>query len=328
MSKYAIFRHGGKFKTRGQIWSADAHNKRSIETHNADPNGSFKRIYGAEDCLKELDRLLDKYNIKPRQNAVLANEYLMTFSPEMAGKIDVDEWAKKSLEFLKKEHPVGLLAVDLHLDESTPHIQVIVAPFIEKNVRGKQQMRLSGVDFWKGRDKLQSRITRYSEAMAEFGLERGVKGAKAHHKTIKTYYAEINNKVTEAMKHADKELEGMENVGFFGFGKAVNRVKRKLKEMFKRLSAASGRIDDLTERNKRLQSEISYLNQRLHHDGINKLEKALEGAQERISELEDYSIALKGELADRESFIDRQKDYIGKQATRIRQLEQNHGFNR
>jgi hypothetical protein len=328
MSKYSIFRHGCKFKTRSQISNADAHNKRTIETHNADPNREFKRIYGADNALNELDRLLAEHNIKPRKNAVLANEYLLTFSPEMACKVDVDEWAKKSLEFLKKEHPTGLLAVDLHLDESTPHIQAIVAPFIKKKVRGKEQMRLSGKDFWGGKDKLQARITRYANEMKEFGLERGVKGAKAHHKTIKTYYAEINNKVTEAMKHADKELDSMENVSFFGFSKAANRVKKKLKEMFKRLSAATGRIDDLTERNKRLQSEISYLNQRLHNDGTNKLESALEKAQERIEHLEEYSMSTNEKLAERESFIEKQKNYIDKQATKIRQLERNQGLNR
>lgn len=328
MSKYSIFRHGGKFKTRSQIRNADAHNKRTIETHNADPNREFKRIYGADDAVNELDRLLAEYNIKPRQNAVLANEYLLTFSPEMAGKVDVDEWAKKSLEFLKKEHPVGLLAVDLHLDESTPHIQAIVAPFIKKKVRGKEKMRLSGVDFWKGRDKLQARITRYADEMKGFGLERGVKGAKAHHKTVKRYYAELNNNLKVAELKASEEVKELGEVSMFNFKTMFKNVGKKLKIMVKRLSMASGRIDDLTERNNRLSAEISYLNQRLHHDNVNKLETSLNKALERIEDLEEYSVGIKDKLADRESLIEQQKNYIDKQATKIRNLEHSQGLNR
>ena len=51
---------------------------------------------GYSDPYKQFDKICEKHNIKPRQNAVLAYELLLTFSPEMSGQINNRDFLKRA----------------------------------------------------------------------------------------------------------------------------------------------------------------------------------------------------------------------------------------
>lgn len=326
MNKFAIFRHNDKkFHTMSEISNAERHNKRTMNVLNAMQNGvdgvDYKRVFGGDSASKTLKDLLSKHNIKPRKNAALAMEYLMTYSPEMKEKIHLEQWVDANIAFLKAEHGEGLLCVDLHLDETTPHLQAICAPLIEKEVRGKLQVRLSGVDFWKGKAKLSARQDRYAEAMRGFGLERGLKGSRASHRTLDEFYSMVNSLPKKELKNVQRHIKKLENgkePSIWNLRKAWNDLTTYTREAlissFRSLKKAhffslNNRM--LKDDNKNLKEQNSYLTHAMNH------------SQEAV--LGDKIESLEGELSQANTTISQQKNQqevtIGQYKNVISELE-------
>lgn len=347
--RFAIFRHNDKkFHSYSEITTAEKHNTREIDVPNADPQKSWERIYGGDKAADTLKTLLQKHNIKPRKNAALAMEYLMTYSPEMAGKIPRDEWMKANIEFLKAEHGEGLLSVDFHEDETTPHLQAICAPLIEKTVRGKKQMRLSGVDFWKGKDKLSARQDRYADAMAQFGLERGLKGSTASHTTIKEFYKILNaankdhSKTYQETIQKYKELETIERPGIFGIKEAWNNLTGELRQTLTRLGNALKIISRLDADKKLLQSNlerseatVAQLRKRLSSSNVQDLEKQIEDLkldaeilETDLTSAEYKNVDLTRDNNELTEVVNNQAELIQSQSDKIRLLSREVNRNR
>ena len=77
----------------------------------------IKNTYtGYKDPYKKFDEICEKHNIKPRANAVLAYELLLTFSPEMSGQINNKEFLRKSKMagngVSERSHFIGRFAFD------------------------------------------------------------------------------------------------------------------------------------------------------------------------------------------------------------------------
>lgn len=199
MSNFAILRHE-KITSVSKLSQVFAHNKRKINVPNSD--NDIKNIYcGPKDPMGKFNSLLEKHNIKPRADAVLAFELLMTFSPEQKENINPKQFAKTALAWLKTEFPEqAILSFDLHLDETTPHIQAVVMPLIYKTVRGKEQWRLTAKDYTGTPELLRQRQTRFAEAMQPLGLARGRKFSKAKHREIKLMYGQIKDELDIAEK--------------------------------------------------------------------------------------------------------------------------------
>ena len=76
-------------------------------------------------------------------------------------------------------------------DETSPHVCAYVVPIDPKG-------KLNCSHFLDGREKLTQMQTDFADKVGrQFGLERGIEGSKAKHKTIKQYYAEIQAPVKE-----------------------------------------------------------------------------------------------------------------------------------
>ena len=148
------------------------------------------------------------------KNQVRALRVMLSGSPEDMKRIrqagQLDAWAKDSCGWLQKtfgkENVVSAL---LHLDEKTPHIHATVVPITrgerrkaklerEKNAQSgkrtyrtkKDRPRLCADDVM-ARDKLKAYQTTYAEAMAKYGLQRGVEGSEAKHISTQQYYREV-----------------------------------------------------------------------------------------------------------------------------------------
>ena len=148
------------------------------------------------------------------KNQVRALRVMLSGSPEDMKRIrqagQLDAWAKDSCGWLQKTFgKENVVSAVLHLDEKTPHIHATVVPITrgerrkaklerEKNAQSgkrtyrtkKDRPRLCADDVM-ARDKLKAYQTTYAEAMAKYGLQRGIDGSEAKHISTQQYCREV-----------------------------------------------------------------------------------------------------------------------------------------
>lgn len=183
----------------GNIASSEQHTKRVRETPNANPEIQNIRFIGQPDTNHQTLETLVRQRIGDqtiRKNAVLCVEMLLTASPEYfrpdepsrAGYYQpqrLEEFQQAAHQWLDQEYGDRIVRAELHLDEATPHIHAYLVPLDE---RGKLNCR----GLFGGRQKLSQFQDSYAQAMAPLGLERGVRGSRAKHTSVKEYYAAVN----------------------------------------------------------------------------------------------------------------------------------------
>ena len=185
---YAILRTA-KLKTMGNIGSSLAHNYRTRETPNADPNLTSKNHHTIATPEAVKKAIQDRLPEKRRSDAVLCIEYLITASPEWEGwgKSQEAEFFKRSAQWLMDKHGAENIAgMIIHRDISTPHLVAYVIPIDQKG-------KLNCKDFLGGRAKLNKMQTDFANTVSDLGLTRGKEGSKAKHTSIKEYYHDINH---------------------------------------------------------------------------------------------------------------------------------------
>lgn len=184
----------------GNIASSEQHTSRVREVPNADPSVNNIRFIGQPDTINSpnLETLVRERigDQTIRKNAVLCVEMLLTASPEyfrpnepsLAGYYQpekLEEWKGAVHQWLDDEYGDRIVRAELHLDEATPHIHAYLVPLDE---RGKLNCR----GLFGGREKLSQFQDSYASALAPLGLERGIKGSRAKHTSVKQYYAAVN----------------------------------------------------------------------------------------------------------------------------------------
>ncbi|VEP15815.1 Plasmid recombination protein [Hyella patelloides LEGE 07179] len=184
----------------GNIASSEQHTKRVRSVPNADPKINNIRFIGQPETsnspnLETLVRQrIGEQTI--RKNAVLCVEMLLTASPEYfrpdepskAGYYQpqrLEDFKGAVHQWLDEEYGDRIIRAELHLDEATPHIHAYLVPLDE---RGKLNCR----GLFGGREKLSKFQDSYAIALAPLGLERGIKGSRAKHTSVKQYYAAVN----------------------------------------------------------------------------------------------------------------------------------------
>lgn len=189
-----------KKMSRGSLGAAYRHDAREMEVKNADGSktilneelmGCGSKSYTAlvDERLKDLEHFRDR---KIRSDAVHAFSIVLAVPKEAADKIDLDKWKNKNIEWLEKTfnrekniYGNNVLSVRLHMDESSPHLHAIVIPIDEKG-------HLNAYEYVHGPGSLRQLQTSYAEAMAEFGLTRGLEYSVAKHEELKSFYASLN----------------------------------------------------------------------------------------------------------------------------------------
>ena len=183
----------------GNVGGSEKHTKRERDTPNANPEITNIRFIGQPDSpnLPNLETIVRERIGEQtiRKNAVLCVEMLLTASPEYfrpddpskAGYYEPERLAdfqQAVRGWLDKEYGDRIVRAELHLDESTPHIHAYLVPLDE---RGKLNCR----GLFGGRQKLSGFQDSYANALKPLGLERGIKGSRARHTTVKQYYAAV-----------------------------------------------------------------------------------------------------------------------------------------
>jgi len=185
---YAVMRIA-KLKTMGEIGALGKHNERTRETRNADVGrlGDNERLVGTGDWCADVEARLAVARYR-RPDAVLCLEHVLTASKEFFADGDsgrLAAWRDAAMEWLRDTYGrENVVAVVLHRDEITPHVQAVVVPIDERD-------HLNAKNWTGGREKLGALQDSYARAMEPLGLERGVRGSVADHQTVKEFYAKI-----------------------------------------------------------------------------------------------------------------------------------------
>lgn len=206
--QYAILRIA-KMKSFAQVRGMSKHNNREFDTPNADEEKTPSNIQlvGTDNIEADVKKRIQESGMdlkKIRKNAVLAVDHMLTASPEYfrpngekPGQYDqqrLDDWVEASMKFLKDEYGDNLVNSTLHLDESTPHIHAVMVP-IHHDPSKRQPVNLRAKEWFNGSKALSAFQDRYHEATKHLELDRGTKGSKASHQSVKRYYSNLERKI-------------------------------------------------------------------------------------------------------------------------------------
>lgn len=318
-------------KAHGSDSGTTAHIERFIIPKNAAPTRTHlnRKLITYPDGIKDrsaaIQRRLEEAGLtrKIGNNQVRAIRINVSGTHEDMERIEkegrLDEWCADNIKYFAdlfgKEN---IVAAHLHRDEETPHIHVTLVPIVkgERKRRKREEqakkryrkkpadtVRLCADDIMT-RLKLKSYQDSYAVAMAKYGLQRGIDGSQARHKSTTQYYrdtqrladslkAEVvdlqqrKETAQEELKRAKKEVQTeklkgaattvatniAESVGsFFGGGK---------------MKALERRNDDLQDRILELEEEARQREQQQTKQ-IQEIKTAYEQQNSKLSEFVDF----------------------------------------
>jgi hypothetical protein len=194
---YAVIRVA-KIKTQAHALAATGHNYRQEQhphaINNADKEAPHPNREYINDEKKDywslLEARIQEAGVKRvRHDSVRGMEVILTGSSEgfvrdkegRAADYSKSKWAQDNLNFLKEKFGAkNVVSFTLHQDEKTPHIHAVLAPITEKNTLSADQLF--------NPKSLRQLQTDYAQAMAPYGLERGVEHSQAKHDPMQRLY--------------------------------------------------------------------------------------------------------------------------------------------
>ena len=294
---YAILRTA-KLKSFGEIGGSLSHNYRTRPTPNANPIRTPDNSHSVSKSYLVMDGIKNRLPEKTRKNAVLAIEYLITASPEWSGwqnKEKEQEFFKRSVEWLQQKHgKENVIATSIHRDETTPHLIAYVVPI---DGRGKLNAR----SFLGGRAALSKMQTDFHSKVKDLRLERGLEGSKAEHKTVKEFYAELQEPLPKAEKininiqrldvdnqpkspfYDTKYEHGIRvmNAVYESVDSQVNEIKKDFEKKLREMQADF-------ERNLRIERQKSESQRKAHEKAVDALQKNINSINDLKDEYKEF----------------------------------------
>ena len=237
-------------KAHGSDSGTTAHIERFIIPKNADPTRTHlnRRLIDYPDGVKDrsaaIQQRLEEAGLtrKIGSNQVRAIRINVSGTHEDMKRIEeegrLDEWCADNLKYFADTFgKENIVAAHLHRDEETPHIHVTLVPIVkgERKRRKREEqakkryrkkptdtVRLCADDIMT-RLKLKSYQDTYAEAMAKYGLQRGIDGSEARHKSTGLYYRDMK-KLADDLKAEVVELQEQKET-------AQEELKRAKKEI-------------------------------------------------------------------------------------------------
>lgn len=228
----------------------------------------------------------------------------------------LNEWCADNLQWLHRtfgrENTVSAV---LHMDEHTPHIHATVVPIVtgerrkakkKQQVEGKRTYRKKTdairlcADDVLTREKLSAYHDSYAEAMAKYGLQRGIRGSEARHTTTAQYYRDLKRQTGE-LKAEMWQLQTKRQQE----EQKLEEVKKEIKS--EKLEAAK------TEAKAALVAKVGSLL------GGGKLKAEREGFQQRITELENQNARLEQHIKQMECEYQTQCSKFGEYIDKVKQ---------
>ena len=237
-------------KAHGSDSGTTAHIERFIIPKNADPTRTHlnRKLIDYPDGVKDrtaaIQHRLENAGLtrKIGNNQVQAIRIIVSGTHEDMERIEkegrLDEWCADNMSYFAfmfgKEN---IVAAHLHRDEETPHIHITLVPIVkgERKRRKREEqtkkryrkkptdtVRLCADDIMT-RLKLKTYQDTYAIAMAKYGLQRGIDGSTARHKSTQQYYRDAATNIAESVG------------SFFGSNK-VKTLERENKNLHERVS--------------------------------------------------------------------------------------------
>ena len=318
-------------KAHGSDSGTTVHIERFIIPKNADPTRTHlnRKLITYPDGIKDrsaaIQRRLEEAGLtrKIGNNQVRAIRINVSGTHEDMERIEkegrLDEWCADNIRYfadlLGKEN---IVAAHLHRDEETPHIHVTLVPIVkgERKRRKREEqvkkryrkkpadtVRLCADDIMT-RLKLKSYQDSYAVAMAKYGLQRGIEGSKARHKSTTQYYrdtqrladslkAEVvdlqqqKETAQEELKQAKKEVQTEKLKG--AATTAATNIAESVGSLF-----GGGKMKALERRNEDLQDRIFELEEEAQQreyqqvKQIQEIKNAYEQQNSKLSEFVDF----------------------------------------
>ena len=220
-------------KAHGSDSGTTAHIERFIIPKNADPTRTHlnRKLVAYPDGIKDrsaaIQRRLEEAGLtrKIGNNQVRAIRINVSGTHEDMERIEregrLDEWCADNMKYFADTFgKENIVAAHLHRDEETPHIHVTLVPIVkgERKRRKREEqtkkryrkkptdtVRLCADDIMT-RLRLKSYQDTYAVAMAKYGLQRGIDGSKARHKSTQQYYNETK-KLADSLKAEVVDLQ-------------------------------------------------------------------------------------------------------------------------
>ena len=323
-------------KAHGSDSGTTAHIERFIIPKNADPTRTHlnRKLITYPDGIKDrsaaIQRRLEEAGLtrKIGNNQVRAIRINVSGTHEDMERIEkegrLDEWCTDNIRYFAdlfgKEN---IVAAHLHRDEETPHIHVTLVPIVkgERKRRKREEqakkryrkkpadtVRLCADDIMT-RLKLKSYQDSYAVAMAKYGLQRGIEGSKARHKSTTQYYrdtqrladslkAEVvdlqqqKETAQEELKQAKKEVQTEKLKG--AATTAATNIAESVGSLF-----GGGKMKALERRNEDLQDRILKLE-----------EEARQRENQQAKQIQDIKNAYEQQNSKLFEFVDFVKRYF------------------
>ena len=294
---YAILRTA-KLKSFGEIGGSLSHNYRTRPTPNADPTRTADNAHSSPTPFSAMNAIKQRLPDKTRSNAVLCVEYLITASPEWDGwqnKAKEQDFFKRSLEWLEKRHgKENVVATSIHRDETTPHLVAYVVPI-------DPQGKLNAREFLGGRAKLSKMQTDFHIKVKDLGLERGLEGSKAEHKTVKEFYAELQEPLPKPEKINVKiqrlDVDNQPKSPFYDtkyehgirvMDAVYENIELQVNEIKKDFEIKLNEMQADFERNLRIERQKSESQRKAHEKAVDALKKNVNNINDLKDEYKEF----------------------------------------
>ena len=329
------------------------HINRTILAPNVDPSRTHlnqelvEYPKGVKDRTEAITHRIENAGLsrKVGKNQVRVFRIMLSASTEDILRIQaegkIDEWAKDNLTYLQNTFgKENVVSATLHLDEDAPHIHASVVPIVQGERRQKKsdkekeppkrqykkkktdRPRLCADDMM-SKDKLIGYQDSYAEAMAKYGLERGIRGSEARHITTSQHYRnqkeESNNlqiDIGQLLQQKEAEQKALEEIKS---QKNTEKLKKSAIDVGSTIVDGIGSMIG-TSKVKKQQQEIESLksdNEQLTEE-IQVLHHKLDSVQKEYSTLTEK---LKAELDKIYKFFPKMKEFL-----RIENLCKHLGF--
>ena len=287
---YAIMRCAKK-SSMGAVARSLKHCFREAPTPNADPTRTHQNEHlFAKNTDEAMGRLRELLPEKRRKDAVVCVEYLMTASPEWWKNAPEEQRQKffyRAEKWLAEKYgEQNIVTLSIHKDETSPHVSAFVVPLTADG-------RLSAKDFIGNKIKMSADQTSFAEKMKDIGLERGIKGSKARHQTIREYYALANSVETPKTPQIDvpepKLLEGKAAYGNRVVQAALDAINPAYRHWMAKATASTKRIEaaELARRQAEQQAKAAETQKREAEQRINALKEREQKIVENLNTVVD-----------------------------------------
>jgi hypothetical protein len=216
-----------KLSSIASVKRSGSHTWRERKTPNAIPertplNTDLRGVRGSAALAEAVAARVALATEKATEKPVVAIEYLITARHEAfkenGGTVDADAYFRDAMAWLEARHgKENIVAANIQRDERSPHLVAYVVPLVQTEAKTRKRSVIVGTnpDGTKRRETreyaqpatvrlsashFQGKLAQLSLLQTDFaeqvgkrhGLKRGVKGSRAEHQTVRTWYGKLD----------------------------------------------------------------------------------------------------------------------------------------